>query len=341
MRKAYFSPIANDTNRYVGLQQSLLRACGFDVLPFNFRTLFSRKVLGLLSKDNAVVVHWLENRPFAWRDGQARITPKGLAEFMVYLLVMVVARARVVVHVHNHAVHDTSGWRQRLSVGLIRLLQRVADVSVVHDPASAGACRAVYLPHPLYGAPALGGQKLAASGDRPLRCGLLGAVRPYKGIHELLEVWTADAPLLIRGRSTPDYEARLRSVISRRSLQAVDFVSGYLSDDDFGRCLDEIDVLLLPHQQDSMLVSGAFFEGIGRVPAIVARRSAFTAWAASQLPGVHTFDDTRALPALLAGLQPDPRQADISLTAQAAEAMFGWQACLDAYQEFHRTRVSR
>jgi beta-1,4-mannosyltransferase len=335
MRIAYLSPFTNTTNRYIDLQKQILQDCGFDVQPLSMKAVFKGQAMGIMNAQNLMLFHWLETRPFQWKGAHPSLSLKGLLEFLFYTLLMAVARAKVVYFVHDHAVHDTTGWKKRLSKGLIQLLKALADLRVVHDPSFCQAYRAHYLPHPLYwdiGDEGLKPSKaLTPAAHAPF--GLLGAVRPYKCIHEILEIWPADKDLLIRGRATPDYEAQLKAIIKRRDLSTcVDFQPGYLSNEDFNLCLDQIVALILPHQATSMLVSGAFFEGIGRVPLIVARRSPFMTWAQTKIQGIVLFDDVSEIAALVEEFMTSPPKGqDSDNNRRTAIQLFGQEACRIQY----------
>lgn len=335
MRTAYVSPFTNTTNRYIEMQKQLLADCGFTVKPLNVKSVLTGRAFGIFKRDNVMAFHWLETRPFVWKGANPSLSLKGSVEFLFYAVLLAIARARVVYFVHDHAVHDTTGWKKALSVRIIKLLKALADTRVVHDPSFAQPYRATYLPHPLYWDAADQPQPLAhqASAGKPL-FGMLGAVRPYKNIHRILELWPQGAPLLIRGRATDEYAAQLNEIIQRRQLAPqVVFQSGFMSDEDFAASLASVDVLILAHISDSMLVSGAFFEAIGRVPNIWARESPFICWAAGQLPHVKPFQDDAELVARVQAWQTGEARATPTGAdqADAAVRLFGWRECVRSY----------
>lgn len=333
-RTAFVSPFTNTTNRYIDLQKRLLSDCGFAVKPLSIKSVLTGHAWGLFKPGNVMAFHWLETRPFVWKGASPRLALKGSLEFLFYLLLMAIARARVVYFVHNHAVHDTTGWHKKLSIRLIRLLRSMADVRVVHDPSHVEPYGATYLPHPLYWddgqTTPTHAPKPLASMPRPPQFGMLGAVRPYKNIHAILEIWPPSLPLLIRGRASDDYAEKLKEIIARRQLAPqVVFQSGYMSDADFAASLASLDVLILAHINDSMLVSGAFFEAVGQVPAIWARESPFIHWVASELPSTVPFKDDEELVARATALKAiTPSKSDQGLTAIR---LFGWKECVKSY----------
>lgn len=291
----------------------------------------------LLRRDTLVTLHWLESAPF--RPSGRALSLTGWATFGLIALLLWLLPARSVYFVHNHAVHDVRGGWKTLSERLIRLLGRVATMRVVHDPGAgaAAAYAALYLPHPLYW-DAPGSRPPTRDATRPAapRLAVLGSIRPYKRLDELLEHWPQALPLLIAGRCAPELERQLRAVIERRRLAPlVRLETGFLDQAAFGARLDATDVLLLPHDPRSMLVSGGFFEAFGRVPLVVARGSPFMRGMAERHADVLVYERAADLGALLQALVERwsaPAPGPVA-DADAARAAFGWAACVRSYRE--------
>lgn len=333
MKTAYVSPFINETNEYITQVKAALAANGVSVLPFSFKTLTSPSVAGLFRRDNVVLVHWLESRAFTEGRTGARIHIFGLLQVLFYLIVLALMRARFVYFVHDHAVHDLTGWRRRLSVHLIRCLCGLADARVVHDPSQCDTYAALYLPHPLYRDRVLTGQPSHASRHDVFRVGALGAVRPYKRIEHMVACWPAGPELVVRGRCDPAYEAEIRAAIARCGGDCkIDFQTGFLSREAFDQCMTSLDALILPHANDSMLVSGAFFEAIGAVPFIIARETPFTRWASQHFSGVLTFKNESEMIQRVTEVQQRLVQLP-SLADQARQAneLFGSATCVRSY----------
>lgn len=333
MPTAYLSPFVNETNDYINRVKAIIGECGYEVQPLSFRTLLSPKVLGLWRKENVVLVHWLESRVFSEGRSGARVRPAGLLQFAIYALVLSMMRARLVYFVHDHAVHDLTGWRRSFSVRLIWLLRKLADVRVVHDPSFCDTYQATYLPHPLY-------QERNAMSSAPrqttgsLRAGILGAIRPYKRIEHIIDVWPEGAELIIRGRSDPAYEALLRERIAKRGDSVnIQLVTGFMSREEFEHEMSQLDALVLPHADASALVSGAFFEAIGATPLVIARSTPFIRWAARQFSGVMPYEREDELAELLraAETQKAEHRTQLPITADRANSEFGLAHCITRY----------
>jgi glycosyltransferase involved in cell wall biosynthesis len=333
MPTAYLSPFVNETNDYINRMKEVLRGCGYDVAPMSFKTLLSPKAVGLFRSENIVLVHWLETRAFKKGPNGARIDLPGLLQVVIYLLVMAVMRARLVYFVHDHAVHDLTGWRRTFSVRLIELLRRMADIRVVHDPSYSATYNATYLPHPLYQDRDLSASRpMRAEG--PIRAGILGAIRPYKRVEHIIDVWPAGPLLRIRGRCDPSYEQLLHKHIQARGPDVqIELDVGFMSREEFEAELNQLDALLLPHADESALVSGAFFEAIGATPLVIARTTPFIKWASTQFSGLMCYDQEQALQALLQDASNRPPSPVVSQRpdAQTAMKLFGLHACIKHY----------
>jgi glycosyltransferase involved in cell wall biosynthesis len=339
-RIVYVSPFDNPGNTYIKLQKMLWQDIGFDVRPFNLSLLLKRSGLqGIFNTNNIIALHWLESRPFLNLKPGRYLQLKGLFAFLAYCLVLSIARARTVQFVHNHHVHDAPGISRRFSARLTRWLGKIVDVRIVHDPASAILYNAIYLPHPLY-------REMDLLQPRPERnrqsaplFGTLGAIRPYKGIDRLLKAWPIDETLLIAGGASSATITELNDIIAKRGLRnTITTNFKFLSQSEFNDYLDRIDVLVLPHTAESILVSGAFFEAVGRVPAILARRSSFSAWAQAKIANIYLFDDDQSLSAAIAKIRENWPFENSASTSQRVEELFGWKTCCNHYSQVFNTQ---
>ncbi|TDV17100.1 glycosyltransferase family 1 protein [Paraburkholderia caballeronis] len=343
--RVLMSPFTNTTNPYIDLQKQLLEDLGYDVLPLSVRSLFrDGRIVDVFRRSTVLVFHWIELRAFTKGGRTVLLSPKGLAVLAFYCALMALGRAKVVYFVHDHAVHNARRNVRRVSVALMSLVRRLADFRVVHAPDFDARYDARYLPHPLYwdapGSPAATRRPTDAAeaetaGDRP-RFAMLGTIQPYKEIAGVLEVWPHAHRLDVAGHGNASYVETLRRIMRERALDdAVTLDARFLSDDEFERKLCAADVLILPHSADSMLVSGAFFEAIGRVPVVIARAIPFMTWAARRFDNVLLFERVDELPALIDGVMKRwPDLARETAGRQRALDEFGWQACRVRYRQF-------
>jgi beta-1,4-mannosyltransferase len=339
--RVLMSPYTNPTNRYIEIQKDLYRAAGYDVVPLSIKGLLKGGFVQLFNPDNILAFHWLEYRPFRRQKGTAQLSLLGSLIFAFYCSLMLIGRAKVVYFVHDHAVHDTVGFNRRLSIRFIGFVRRLADFRVVHAPDFQAQYSACYLPHPLYwNAPGHPPTTPKANGAAPLYS-MLGVIRPYKQLDAVLAVWPGQCKLHIAGHGTEAYLATLNEIIDRRSLRdVVRLDAKFLSDAEFAQNIADSDVLILPHATDSMLVSGAFFEAIGRVPLLISRSTPFMVWAARKFDNVILFDDVSELPMIIRSVNESWPTLARNANNRTAVDEFGWNACCSSYEQFFETVVA-
>ncbi|CAB3758874.1 glycosyltransferase [Paraburkholderia humisilvae] len=364
-RRVLFSPFTNTTNPYIDIVKRVLTQVGYEVEPLSARGLLGGGFVHLFSRNTVLVFHWLELRPFRRKGTRTLLSPVGCLVFAFYCFVICVGRAKVVYFVHDHAVHDTVGVMRRLSMKLMAFVRGLADARVVHAPTFEGKYRARYLPHPLYwdvpgyeatprarrdagvdgaeavaGVPDVQGVEDTKDDTQPLFA-MLGTIRPYKDLAAVLDVWPQECRLEIAGNGSADYVKTLHDVMDRRALNdTVTIDARFLSDQEFEQRISGTDVLVLPHVADSMLVSGAFFEAIGRVPMLISRATPFMVWAAKKFDNVLLFDRIDQLPELVRYAQRNWHGAARQDKRELAMDEFGWLACCRQYQQFFDAVVS-
>jgi len=337
------SPFTNTTNPYIEMVKRIFAQSGYDVAPMSAHNLLHGGFAHLFSARTVLVFHWLELRPFKRKGGRTLISPLGCLIFLFYCFAIVIGRAKVVYFVHDHAVHDTVGFMRKLSMGLMAMIRRMADARIVHAPTFERTYRAHYLPHPLYwDMPGYEATPRAPLQPQQVpQFAMLGTIRPYKDLAAVLEVWPQQCQLEIAGNGSAEYVQTLHDVIARRALHdTVRIDARFLSDAEFEQRISQTDVLVLPHVADSMLVSGAFFEAIGRVPMLIARATPFMVWAAKKFDNVLLFDRLEQLPELVRYAASTWQSAAQHDKRELATAEFGWHTCCREYQRFFDALVS-
>jgi glycosyltransferase involved in cell wall biosynthesis len=190
-------------NPYQQLLADALREQGIEtIFPTGYRRglPFSRGVLAIKGVD-VLHLHWLT--PYL-KGASGVVKSLYAARLLLDCLLVKARRIRLVWTVHNLISHDTT--TPRLEIHLSRLMAQLADGLIVH---SEGARETVaqqfrvplekisVIPHgsyaEAYGPPVPRLEARARLGLDPQRPVFLffGMIRPYKGVVELLEVWSA------------------------------------------------------------------------------------------------------------------------------------------------------
>lgn len=335
-RNVLVLPFENNTNEYVDRVKQIMSGSGFSVGKFGLSRLPDLRFLKMIYFERgAIVLSWPETRAIDFSGSRPKLSLTGLIQVALLWLVCATCRFKIVYMLHDHAVHDTSGRLRTFSKQLVRAFRAMADTVVVHDPASASFFGASYLPHPLYADIDVGDDPLhmrvAESPARPQRFFVIGAIRPYKGIENLLAMWPRDRSLSIHGRASETYLSQLLAVRQERELvDAVEIHAGWLTREDLLRLLNPRNIIVMAHEAQTMLVSAVFFESVGRCAALVARSTPFVEWAAERFQTLYSFDDESSFLEALK-LAECATDADRRADAELAQAMFGSVACTQSY----------
>lgn len=248
---------------------------------------FSRR-LALLGRYDALHFHW----PETLFGGSTR--PRALARraFALALrLRLSLTRAAVIRTVHNVEPHaGSSPWERRY----LAWLDRRTDHRIVlnaHTPLEPGT-PATLIPHGHY-------RDWFAAVPRvdpiPGALGFVGLIRPYKGVEELLDVFSATAgtapELSLRVAGQPASDA-LAGDLRARALAdpRVELDLRYLSEDDFATAILRCSGLVLPYRH--MHNSGAVLAALSLDRPVLVPKSEVNAALAREVgPGwISTFE---------------------------------------------------
>ena len=85
-------------------------------------------------------------------------------------------------------------------------------------------------------------------------------------------------------------------------------------------------------------MSGAFFEAIGAVPFVIARKSPFIVWASEKFDGVYAFETEAELAEVVkvAMTHTVEQRAKLPQLASLAESHFGYASCVRLYGDVLR-----
>ena len=120
---------------------------------------------------------------------------------------------------------------------------------------------------------------MSSTASGSFRAGVLGAVRPYKRIEHIIDVWPEGPELLIRGRSDAAYEQLLRERIAARGPSArIQLVTGFMSREEFEREMNQLERVILGTdapagsgvQPLGILRMVSMLSSLGDVPAEIA-----------------------------------------------------------------------
>lgn len=166
---------------------------------------------------------------------------------------------------------------------MLKLLGKISDEIVTHRKVSG--FNSTVVPHPLY---PVDNEIVAV--ERDVEYLYFGAVKRYKGINELLRSWPSEKKLLMVGEcSDKDYENELIEIINNRKLM-VEWINKFVDYEDLNYMIGRAKFVLLPHNDNAMYVSGAFFHAASLGANILARDGEFFTQYMSKFSFTHVMD---------------------------------------------------
>ncbi len=293
---AYY-PANNSENAYCAQFCHCLSAFG-QVHGFQFKSLllWLKSALGAKSYD-LTVVNWLEN---GLLNQQGHISNLCRLKLRLQLWLLRKSSRQLVWVKHNHYPHATHPDARPEVQAYMARFAALFDTIWVHSPPAASA-EIHYVPHPLYGPVAT----RAANIETPYFIAF-GRIAPYKNLLALIDHFPSNQRLLIVGPCTDlDY----LQVLQARCPAYVEIRAGFLPEADAATLVSGSQGLIVCHQDDSMIVSGAFFFALAQGVRLFALPSPFLHWAQQQL-GPDVVNTAEHLSALATHLEAaPPRQA--------------------------------
>lgn len=341
MKACFLTPLSRK-NPYIGRLSDGLAEAGVHVDGLGFHTLFLPAMLA--RRPQVLHLHWLH--PFMLAPGPLR----ALAKSLLFLAQLALTRAlgvRIVWTIHN--LHDHEHRFPRVDRAMHHAVSRLCHAAIVHCPAAALLAKQSFhalapsrihaIPHGNY----LGcyrddldrhaARASFALHDQDRVLVFLGAIRPYKGVLELIDAFStveAEHPhmrlrLLIAGQIIDEADAMLIAdrVADRPTIQ---FRPGFVPDDDVQKYMRAADGAVFPYRDT--LTSGALLLAMSFGLACLAPRKGCVADTLDTRGG-ELFDPADEH-ALLAGLRAFcarlDHSADMGRHNAAAAARLDWSA---------------
>lgn len=332
------------TNPYQSLLYTAVREHGIAPVPiWNVETIPELEALQASGISTVLHLHWLH---LVLRDAESQREAERLVrQFLERIDRYLASGGRLVWTVHNILPHDT-----RFEATETRLSAEVAARSAVIHVLAAGtrdhvgtlydlpADRILHVPHPSYrGAYEDHVSRLDARHELGLMpdelvLAVVGVIRPYKGLDELLDAWSAveiDGPrrLLIAG--APTDQPGVERIIERAALDPRVLIDARkIPADEIQLFLRAADVAVLPYRRS--LNSGALLLALTfGLPVIVPSGGGLAEAVDPSFSRTFDVDDPASLVEAL-------RRAPALATATAAKAAARAGAALDPAELSHR-----
>lgn len=273
-----YYPKATFENPYIQRQLLTWKKIGLDPVPWQ-DALKPKTFFKLLASRNSNYsnINWLEDR-IGYKKWPVIVDLVFIA--MVAFMLRITSK-RVIWTRHNATPHD--GCSDRMYSFVCWFLGVLCDSTVVHAERESVEYDYV-IAHPLY----FDFPPEVFNSSRDFA--FIGAIKPYKDLDLLLEVWPRHESLLVAGRCEDKaYESRIIEILDSRSLN-VKLLNKYLPDKEIFEILKKTTFVVIPNSNQSMIASGVFYLAAACGVSVLCRRSSFSVFLEKNYSFVETYD---------------------------------------------------
>jgi len=264
----FLFPFENPNNNYLENIKSIVNSkSNIEKFPSyqKFWELFS------LKEKDVLVLNWIE-------DGASQ---RRLLFWCIHLLAARLLFKKIVWVRHNFKPHNHDNLKKYKFMCFF--LDKLSNLKIAHRPITGYG----YLPHPTY----VNDTTLALNSARDIDYLYFGIIKRYKGITDLLLTWPSDKKLSIRGLCEDEsLNEEILSIVKERDLD-VDYLNGFLTDTELDTLLSKTKVVVLPHLDNRMIVSGSFYHAASFGANVMLRDGDFYNYLVAKFSFVSTVGD--------------------------------------------------
>lgn len=276
MKRVVCYPFDSKKNKYLEINKGIWEELGFDVIPYsdlNLRLFFDRK-------NTVTVVNWLEDSIVS--RGKGTVKANRFIKKIILLAFFRILSKKLIWVRHNYKPHNLKKENSMFSFSVFcKIFSFFSDEKITHSYFDEGWR---VIDHPLY--PALNDSRLKEKRD----FFIFGLVKEYKGIDVLLEYWPKDISLTIAGLCVDSkLENKIENIIIERELDVV-WDNKFIEDDELEVYLKSSKVVVLPHNDKSMIVSGAFYHAASNGCSILMKKTPFFDYIKSWFSNAESFE---------------------------------------------------
>lgn len=270
----YYFPFELDSNSYVSRNKEILsRIATVNRLPSPQELSNIFKMFLDIDK-SVVILNWYEDRACS----------KGLLKFIVYVfyLIFIFLKFKKILWIkHNFKPHNKSNVFMHKFI--VRLLDCFSDVKLTHRPIIGYQ----YLPHVNYCEKSV----ILKDDNRTIDNLIFGQIKRYKGIVELLSEWPDNKEIYIIGQCNDErLNQEILEIIESRNLK-VDYINKFIDDNELKEILLNTRNVIIPHLDDSMIVSGVFYHSASFGANVSVRCGDFYSYLSRNFSFVNKIDD--------------------------------------------------
>jgi hypothetical protein len=282
MSNIFCYPFKVNNNKYIEIQKNIFKSLKFKVIPVR-----DINILSIISRSkNVAVINWLEDG-IVDRNGAGGISLYLLIQRLVLFVILRIMCKKIVWVRHNYMPHKVTGELPLTYIYFCKFIYRLSDVCVSHAP-TTDEYKSVVIDHPLY-------ENKSEKADSYIDFLIIGGINEYKKIDCFLELWPSELPLTIAGLCrSKELENRIHEIIKNRSLSVI-WNNSFLSDDEVDCYLNQARVVILPHDNGRMIVSGVFYHAISFGCSIIMRPGVGFNYLKSWFSFVESYNDENLL----------------------------------------------
>lgn len=297
----YCYPPKMEMNEYFSLNSAVWEKMGFSVT--SFRKITSKILKPFSWNRDLLILNFFENLVVQ----DKRLIKLGVA--VLYLLFAKIVVRKIIWVRHNYKPHDMKPGSEWYYDVICKIMYHLANEIVAHREVD-GLNITKVVPHPLYRKINMDDEGQDDENNKKDYVFLyFGLVRAYKGLPSLLSVWPQDKKLTMLGYCQDiDLTNEINSIIYNRKI-LVSWENSYIEASELDSAILNSDYVVIPHVDNSMIVTGAIFHAMSLGANVLVNKSDFSAWATNEYPFVHEYNNDE-LQAILCSLNV-PNKKDV------------------------------
>ncbi len=272
----YVYPVELPGNDYLENNKKIWISMGYEIK--SWKDIFAKLLRPSRWKKDILILNFFENMPL--------YNPKFL-KFIIALVFLIIARltTRKIVWIrHNFKPHE--GLSNVYYKILLKVLDKISSTKIAHRNVPQLKIDKI-VQHPLYDFD-ISINNRDNVGENPVFM-YFGVIKEYKGIPELVSKWPENVSLNLYGKCC-DAALIKRILALLGHNKQITWRNEFLARDELNDLIANADYVVIPHIDNSMIVSGAIFHAMSLGTNLLIKDSSFAQWCVSKYPFIKTYD---------------------------------------------------
>lgn len=272
----YVYPVELPGNDYLENNKKIWVSMGYEIK--SWKEIFAKLLRPSRWKKDILILNFFENMPL--------YNPK-LLKFIIALAFLIIARltTRKIVWIrHNFKPHE--GLSNVYYKILLKVLDEISSTKIAHRNVPQLKIDKI-VQHPLYDFD-ISFDSRDCVGENPVFM-YFGVIKEYKGIPELVSKWPENISLNLYGKCS-DAALTNRILALLANSKQITWRNEFLARDELNDLIAKADYVVIPHIDNSMIVSGAIFHAMSLGTNLLIKDSSFAQWCISKYPFIKTYN---------------------------------------------------